>query len=85
MYCQKPILALTDPAGDTGKLLSSVGIGSIAHLENSNEIKEQLMTFLRQLQLGNAFAVSEKDALRFSRKSLTGNISNVLTRAIDES
>ncbi|MDH3380075.1 MAG: glycosyltransferase [Gammaproteobacteria bacterium] len=85
MYCQKPILALTDPAGDTGKLLSSVGVDSIAHLENSDEIEEQLMTFLRQLQIGKAFIVSEKDALRFSRKSLTGKISDVLTRAIGES
>jgi glycosyltransferase involved in cell wall biosynthesis len=85
MYCQKPILALTDPAGDTGKLLSSVGVGGIAHLESSDEIKEHLTTFLRQLQTGSAFIVSEKDALRFSRKSLTGKINGVLTRATGES
>jgi hypothetical protein len=85
MYCQKPILALTDPAGDTGKLLSSVGVGGIAHLESSDEIKEHLTTFLRHLQTGSAFIVSEKDALRFSRKSLTGKINGVLTRATGES
>lgn len=85
MYCQKPIIAFTSPEGDTGQLLRSVGIRNIAHLENINEIREQLMTFLLQLQRGNAFIVSKNDALRFSRKSLTGKISEVLTRAIDES
>src|SRR5690606_24305972 len=34
MYCQKPILALTEPQGDTGQLLNSVGVQSIAKLED---------------------------------------------------
>ena len=84
MYCQKPILALTDPIGETGKLLSSVGVKSIARLDSSKEIRQAIRVFLEQLQAGNAFVVPETDAIRFSRKSLTEELNNVLLRVIGD-
>ena len=82
MYCRKPILAFTSPAGDTAKLLSSVGVRNIAKLEDSAAIEKELQVFLRQLQIGKAFIVSNDDVRRFSRKALTGDLSRVLTRAL---
>jgi len=85
MICQRPIFALTDIEGETGRLLRSVGVESIASLDKSDEIKTQLRLFLRQLQKGETFVVAPKQALKFSRASLTGEMSTVLERAIAES
>ena len=50
LYAQKPVLGFTDPEGETGKLLHSVGIRSVAKLEDSAEIENQIMTFVNQLR-----------------------------------
>jgi hypothetical protein len=81
MYSQKPILALTDRQGDTGQLLASVDVQSIADLENVTEIKELIRTFLPTVKHGSAFVVSRRDARRYSRKSLTSELRDVLVRA----
>ncbi len=82
MCCRKPILAFTDPAGDTGKLLDSVGVRNIAKLDDSAAIEKQLKIFLEEIQAGKAFIVSKADAGRFSREALTGDLSRALTRAL---
>ena len=38
----KPVIALTEKVGDTGQLLTQLGVGTIAALENKNEIKQAL-------------------------------------------
>ncbi len=38
----KPVIALTDKKGDTGQLLTQLGIGTIAALESKDEIKQAL-------------------------------------------
>lgn len=82
MFCRKPILAFTDPEGETGRLLSSVGVRSIAKLEDRVAIENELRVFLHQLQAGKAFVVSQEAAGRFSRKTLTGDLSNLLNRVL---
>lgn len=82
LYCRKPVLAFTDRHGDTAKLLESVGIRSIADLGDSADIEVVLERFLEELTLGTAFVVAEHDSRRYSREALTGELSQVLERAI---
>lgn len=84
LYCQKPILAFTDPAGETGKLLGSVGITDIAPLEDPQQIEQRLAGFLKRIRAGNSFVANERDVARYSRESLTFKLAAVLGQAIDE-
>ena len=44
----KPVIALTEQKGDTGQLLAQLGIGTIAALEDKNEIK-QILANIREI------------------------------------
>jgi len=83
-YAQKPVLGFTDPEGETGKLLHSVGIRSVAKLEDSAEIENQIMAFVNQLREDAAFIVPKAVASRFSRENLTADLSRVLSAALIE-
>ena len=50
LRAQKPILALTDPEGDTALKLKSLGINTIARLDSKLEIIEMLQTYLESIQ-----------------------------------
>jgi glycosyltransferase involved in cell wall biosynthesis len=81
LYCRKPIIGLTDPCGDTGKLLQGLGIRSIAKLEDSDQIERALYDFLHDLHTGDMYTVPMTDVEKFSRESLTKVLGRVLTRA----
>ena len=84
MYCRKPILAFADPAGETGTLLRSVGVHSIAKLEEPRQIEDKLKDFLEQMRTGEAFVVAEDDVARFSRQSRSSELNRVLMQSIEE-
>jgi hypothetical protein len=48
LRCRRPIIALTDPRGDTAKVLSEAGIHNIARLDSAQEISLELSRFLDQ-------------------------------------
>ena len=81
-YARKPLLAFTDPQGETGRLLESVGIDNVARLDDSTDIALQITLFVAQLRKKNAFVVPEAIAKRFSRESLTVDLSTVLKEAL---
>jgi glycosyltransferase involved in cell wall biosynthesis len=54
LRCARPILALTDPAGDTAAVLRNAGISQIARLDSPEEIAFRLQQFLECLKTGNA-------------------------------
>ena len=84
LYAQKPVLGFTDPEGETGKLLLSVGIRSVAKLEDSAEIENQIVTFVNQLRKNAAFVVPKAVASQFSRETQTADLSRVLSEALAE-
>lgn len=49
---QRPILALTDPRGDTAAKLEEIGTGLIAPLDSAADIEAALMSFVRQAKSG---------------------------------
>lgn len=81
LYCKKPILGLADPNGDTGALLHSLGVRSIAKLEDSARIEKVLTEFLPTLQQKTAYVVPSAEVEKFSRESLTKDLEQILARA----
>ncbi|MHB8847456.1 MAG: glycosyltransferase, partial [Burkholderiales bacterium] len=58
MRAGRPILALTDPVGDTAKLLQEAGIHTIAPLDDVEAIQEKLLDFLTAVQQGRGNSAS---------------------------
>ncbi len=54
LRCRRPILALTDPRGDTARVLSGAGIRNIARLDSAQEISLELQRFLDEVRRGQA-------------------------------
>jgi glycosyltransferase involved in cell wall biosynthesis len=73
----RPILALTDPLGDTAKILGSVGVSSILRLDSQADIVRGLKQFLPQVVSGSAHIVSEQDVSQFSRRSQTKELAEL--------
>lgn len=82
MYCRKPILAFTDPAGETGKLLGRLGVEHVARLEDDRQIEQALEDFLPRLRNGRAFVIPKEAVEQYSRESLSVDLAAVLARAV---
>ncbi len=54
MRARRPILCLSDPAGDTAGVLRSAGIDSVARLDSVDEIQAMLPAFLAVVRQGSA-------------------------------
>ena len=46
MRCRRPILSLTDPAGDTARVVTNAGVDTIAPLDNAEAIRDLLIRYL---------------------------------------
>lgn len=78
LRAQKPILALTDPAGDTAAKLQSVGVDTIAPLDSREAIIEALVRFINLLRKDKAPLALMDKVLLNSREARTGNLSKLL-------
>lgn len=67
----KPVFALTDKAGNTAETIREAGIDDIVDLTDKNEIKQQLVTFLAQLESGTAKVADSEVVSSYSRQALT--------------
>lgn len=65
----RPILALTDAAGDTAATLRAAGIDSIAALDSTASIMDALPRFLDQIIAGQAPIAAPQVARRYERRS----------------
>jgi len=81
LRARRPILALADPAGDTGRFLASLGSPYVAALENRSSICAALTRFVDALRSENAFLVPEERVSAFSRRRLTGELARLLDLA----
>lgn len=80
LRCRRPILALTDPAGDTAELLRNAGIGHIARLDSVAEISRQLRRFMDEFKDGRAAAWNDAIVAGASRQSRTEELAGLLDR-----
>jgi glycosyltransferase involved in cell wall biosynthesis len=74
----RPILALTDPAGDTAATLRNVGIDSIGPLDSRDAIMETLMRFIGQVNAGTAPLPAPEVVLANSRRSRASQLGALL-------
>lgn len=74
----RPILALTDPAGDTAQALRNAGSGSICTLTDSEDIVQRLQVFLTALRAGQAGGTSLQAAGLHSRRARTAELAALL-------
>jgi hypothetical protein len=75
---KRPILALTDPAGDTAAALKQAGIDTIAPLESSDDIATALTRFIDLLREKRAPVASDLAVNAASRRVRTVDLAKVL-------
>jgi hypothetical protein len=71
---RRPILALTDPAGNTAKKLLKMGIDTIAPLDSESDIIQALTRFLELIEKNAAPVAAMDTIIKNSRRSRTGEL-----------
>jgi glycosyltransferase involved in cell wall biosynthesis len=82
LRARRPVLGLTDPAGDTADLLRRAGLDAIARLESAAEIAPTLTRLLADLRAGTAAQPDADCVMRASRRSRSQDFAAVLDEAI---
>jgi glycosyltransferase involved in cell wall biosynthesis len=78
LRAQRPILALTDPQGDTAGVLRRAGVGTIARLDSQEEIAQALLEFLRAVREGRESVADSATLTELSRRGRTGELARLL-------
>lgn len=82
LRARRPVLALTDPVGDTAATLRSAGIDSIAALDSKEEIMKAIMQFLGRAQAGDAPLASAEHIRSHSRGARAGVLASLLDEVV---
>jgi glycosyltransferase involved in cell wall biosynthesis len=80
----RPILALTDTAGDTAATLRKAGIDTIAALDNRADILAALMQFIPLAESGKAPLASFETSRANSRNARSIELASLLDRVVAE-
>jgi glycosyltransferase involved in cell wall biosynthesis len=80
LRCRRPIIALTDPAGDTAALLRRAGLRHIAPLDSPVEIAAGLERFLDEIARGLPQRPGEAFVAAATRAERTRELAEVLNR-----
>jgi glycosyltransferase involved in cell wall biosynthesis len=78
LYAGRPILGITDPNGDTGRLLARMGVPGIACLEDADAICDMLRETLPRIRDGQYRVTAAEEVARLSRRSRTEELANLL-------
>jgi glycosyltransferase involved in cell wall biosynthesis len=78
LRARRPILALTDPHGNTAAALRNAGIGTIAPLGSKDDIIRELLRFIELAQKNDAPIASMDKILANSRQSKTRQLAGLL-------
>jgi hypothetical protein len=76
----RPILALTDPAGDTAATMRECGANTIARLDDAGDIENRLQEFIGMLRARTASGVAPDVASRYPRRAQTANLAALFDR-----
>jgi hypothetical protein len=82
LRARRPVLALTDPAGDTAATLRKAGIDSIGPLDSRDEIMETLMRFIDQVHAGCAPLPAQEVVLANSRQARAAQLAALLDEVV---
>lgn len=75
---RRPILALTDPAGNTATALRNAGIDTIAPLDSRDAIMQEISRFVALIRANDAPIASVDSVLAASRRSRTRELGALL-------
>jgi len=81
LRCRRPIVALTDPGGDTAKMLRTAGVRRVARLDSANEIAQELRTFVDEARSARAALPDDVFVAGASRLNRTQELSALLDRS----
>jgi len=73
----KPIIALTDPAGDTAAILREAGVSEVFALNDKEAIKTALLRYFEDPAFKTQLSVSPERASGYSRRSLVKAYSRI--------
>lgn len=79
---QKPVLALTPAAGDTGQLLAKAGVADISPLDDKAQIKIALLQFLDKLDRADFISMDQENIKLYSRQFQAVKFQELLEKAI---
>ena len=79
----RPILALTDPDGDTAGVMREAGLGDVARLDRVDRIAERLAQLLSALRSGTAATPDAHWVAGASRRARARELSNLLDASLD--
>jgi hypothetical protein len=82
LRARRPVLGLTDPAGDTGKALAAAGIDTIAALESEAAIYAVLRSFLDLVRTGRAPIARAAAVAAASRKGRSADLAQLMDRLV---
>jgi glycosyltransferase involved in cell wall biosynthesis len=75
---RRPVLALTDHAGESADLVREAAAGLVLDIASRESIRTALPGFLRDVRRGDAPSASADRALRYSRRRQTGELAELL-------
>lgn len=80
----RPILALTDPAGDTAGVVRRASLATIARLDSADDIASTIGRLLEDLHAGRAATPDPAMVASASRRGRTESLAELLERACRE-
>ena len=78
LRCRRPIIALTDPAGDTAAVMRRAGLHDIARLDSADEIVSALCSFIQRLKTGDGRLPDPQFTAASSRLQRTEELAHLL-------
>ena len=78
---RRPLLVLTDPAGDTARVSLDAGIARVARLDSAEEISELILAFLRHPAMRGGLMPSDTAVRGASRKGRAEALADLLEQA----
>lgn len=78
MRAQRPLLALTDPIGDTATVTNTANAGIVAPLDRVNDIKSAMQEFIRQIQENSYSVAAMSDVAKYSRQHGAKKLASIL-------
>jgi glycosyltransferase involved in cell wall biosynthesis len=84
LYAGRPILGLTDPAGDTGRLLARFSVDTVAPLEDAAQIAAMLERALPELRAGSMRVPPRQAVMTVSRRAGAQQLAELLSASVNE-
>ncbi|MFD2365192.1 glycosyltransferase [Pseudoduganella sp. GCM10020061] len=80
---RRPVLALTDPAGDTAATMRSAGMDTIAPLDDATAIAAALESFIARARAGTAPLASAEAIAACSRRARSRELARLLAKVTE--